>query len=306
MHPSVTNTRVLFAVGVMITLASCSGCFPFPKPEETSHRNYTPLAPLRMGSDVVALQIAVVRLDGAPLREFDGVWSKADLHSLSIDVRKRLDQNGFRTALFGSQLPAELTSALNWTQPLMTAEGDILFNSQAPLPPNHTQGPYLFRQIEQLNIGDQHWIPCTDVLPQLNWELDDRRSRRSGICVQAQCGWNISQIPLGDGSIKLWIRPVVRHGESKLRYGIDQETLLVQEQQERLLLEELDFSQRLRLGQTFILSCHESPIGLGKSYFAPNGYSTSRQALLIRLVRTGHDDLFAPEQTSRPLSTSLN
>lgn len=306
MHHSALKRRTLCAAGVLATFALCSGCFPLPKPQESNHRNYTPLAPLRMGSDVVALQIAVIRLDGEPLREFDSVWNKADLHSLSIDVRKRLDQNGFRTALFGSQLPAELTSALNWTQPLMTAEGDILFNSQAPLPPNQTQGPYLLRQIEQLNVGDQHWIPCTDTYPELAWELDDQRSRRSGLCVQAQCGWNISQAPLGDGSIKLWIRPIVQHGERKLRYGIDQETLLVQEQQENLPLEELDFSQRLRLGQTLILTCHESPIGLGKSYFAPDGFSTSRQALLIRLVRTGHDDLFAPEQTSRPLSTSLN
>ncbi len=55
-----------------------------------------------MSSDIVALEIAVVSLDAEALQDFDAVWSKADLQSLPIEVRKNLDRNGFRSALLGS------------------------------------------------------------------------------------------------------------------------------------------------------------------------------------------------------------
>ncbi|MDG1806710.1 MAG: hypothetical protein P8J91_08360 [Pirellulaceae bacterium] len=301
-----TKTRFTCALLALVISSLILGCSSFSRSTKTKERNYSPLAPLRMSSDIVALEIAVVSLDAEALQDFDAVWSKADLQSLPIEVRKNLDRNGFRSALLGSQLPGELTAALNWSQPLMTSEGDILFSSHEPLPPNHSQGPYLIRQIEQLNAGDQHWIPCTNPLAQLNWKIESGESRRSGFCRNALCGWTISQVPTGDGSVKLWFQPEIRHGDRKWRYGIDQETLLVQEKQELLTLDELNFGQRLRLGQTLVLTCHETPIGLGEQYFASGRFSSTRQALLIRLVQTGHDDLFAPEQTSRSLSTSLD
>ena len=78
---------------------------------------------------------------------------------------------------------------------------------------------------------------------------------------------DVSQIPVGDNSLKLWLRPVVLHGESKLRYGIDQETLLVQEQQKKLRLDELDFVQRIRLGQTLVVTTTSTPAGMGQTVF---------------------------------------
>ena len=292
---------------LLCLLTVTAGCSPLPQPAGNSSKNhYSPLSRLRMAPDIVALEIAVVTLDGEALEEFNRMWNKADLQSLPLHVRKRLDKNGFRTALLGSQLPGELTSALNWSQPLLTADGDILFNSRDPLPPNHAPGAYFIRQIEQLNTGDQHWIPCANPLAQVSWQINSGMTRRSGVCENAQCGWVISQVPVGDKTVKLWLRPVIRHGERKMRYGIDQDTLLVQEQQKKLPLDELDFAQRIRLGQTFVMTCHESPLGLGQQFYASGRFSSSRQVLLIRPVQMGQDDLFAPEKTSRRLSTNLD
>jgi hypothetical protein len=259
-----------------------------------------------MSPDIVALEIGVVTLDGQALEQFNEVWSCADLQALPLSARKRLDRNGFRTAVLGTQLPGELTAALNWSQPLLTADGEILFNSRDPLPPTHTAESFLVKQIEQLNSGDQHWVPCTGVIPELSWAVTSEGNRRAGDCVTAQCGFLLSQVPAGDHSVKLWLRPVIRHGQHRLRYGIDQETLLMQEQQKELHLDELDFSQRIRLGQTLVITCHAMPAGLGEAFFASGRFASSRQVLLIRPVRMGQDDLFAPERTARRLSTSLD
>jgi len=80
----------------------------------------------------------------------------------------------------------------------------------------------------------------------------------------------------------------------------------MQERQQRLRLDELDFVQSIRLGQTFIMSTTSTPAGLGQQFFASGRFATSRQILLIRPVRIGQDDLFAPEKTSRRLSTNLD
>lgn len=297
---------VKFSLIVLGLLAGCSHLHQPGDEGRTTGHKASPLATLRMAPDVVALEIAVVTLDGAALERFQGIWSKADLQALPLLVRQRLDQNGFRTAVLGNQLPGDLTAALAWQQPLMTRDGDILFNSRDPLPPHDASETLSLGTVEQLNAGDEQWVPCTAAHPSLTWSVQTGDSLRSGVCELAQCGFLVSQVPAGDQTVKLWLRPVLKYGEAKLRYGIDQDTLLMQEQQKQLKLEELDFAQPLRLGQTLVVTCNPTPSGLGKQYFASGRFVSGRQILLIRPVQMGRDDLFAPENTSRRLSTNLD
>ncbi len=304
-YPCIARLSLLCLV-VTGLLAGCSHLSqPADEGYATGHK-VSPLASLRMAPDIVALEIAVVTLDGPALERFQGIWSQADLQSLSLPVRQRLDLNGIRTAVLGTQLPKELTAALAWKQPLMTRDGDILFNSRDPLPPHDAPETQSLGKIEQLNAGDQQWVPCSGTQPHLEWQVQTADTIRSGNCELAQCGFLVSQVPVGDQAIKLWLRPVIRHGEIKLRYGIDQATLLMQEAQKELKLEELDFAQPLRLGQTLVVTCNPTPSGVGELYFASARFKTARQVLLIRPVQMGRDDLFAPENTSRRLSTNLD
>ncbi len=296
-----------------LALLAIGGCAQLSQPGDAStnlsrsHRRSMPtLADISTSPDGVALEIAVAQLDGHALDLFYQVWEKADVQSLPLSTRKLLDQNGIRIGLLGAQLPGELTAAFNWRKPLLTEDGDVLFNSRNPLPPANNQGPFAIKQIEQLKQGESHWVPCSPRMAEIPWQVETGDTYRSGVCRLAQCGFMLSQTTSTSDSIKLWFRPEIRHGESRMRYGVDHETLLAQERQERLRLDELDFHHPLRLGQTLMISATPTPRGTGQNFFAAGQYSTSRQVLLIRPVRIGRDDLFGPEQTSRRLATSLD
>ena len=260
----------------------------------------------RMAPDSVALEIAVATLDGDRLETFNRMWNKADVQVLPLETRKQLDRNGFRVGVLGSQLPGELTSALSWTRPLLTANGEILASSHTPLLEFENTGTFLIKQIEQLKIGEEHWVPCSQVQQQIAWKVDSVDEQRSGVCQLALCGFMISHVPIGDNSINLWLRPMIRHGQHKLRYGVGEDTLLIREQQKRLSLTELNFVHRLRLGQTLVVTNTGAQEDMGQLFFAAGRYSAARQVLLIRPVLMGQDDLFAPERTTRRLSTSLD
>lgn len=309
MVPLAGNTRQAISVfSLCCVVVWMTGCSPFAKSRNeagTANRSYSPLANARVANDVVALEIAVARLDGKALDQFNEIWGNADVQTLSLPVRKRLDRNGMRVGLLGTQLPGELTSALSYRQPLLTEDGEILFNSRQPLPPPG-QGSFAVKQIEQMGPGESHWVPCSPRLAQVPWSIASNSTTRSGICEAAQCGFMITQVPVSGDAIKLWLRPEIRHGETRMRYGIDQETLLVQEKQKRLRFDELDFPHRIRLGQTLVITTTPTPAGIGEQFFATGQFASSRHVLLIRPVRISKDDLFSPARTSRRLSTSLD
>lgn len=299
--------RLLALTTVAGLLFGAFGCSPLsrqPPPDNTSSNSL--LSKPRLAPGSVALEIAVVSLDVEQLRAFDEIWQHADLQGLPLYDRRKLDGNGFRVGRLGTQLPGKLTAILEWTRPLITAEGEPLVNADSPLVSLAEARPFSIKQLEQLQPGVEHWTPCSPMWREMSWTVESGTQQRSGQCELASCGWQISQVPAGDGEITLWLRPTIQHGQRRLRYAIDEESILVQEKQKTMRLRELDFRHPLRLGQTLMVTWNGATSSLGQQFLGGPDADGPRRMLLIRPVQTGDDDLFTGRNHSGKLSTRLD
>jgi hypothetical protein len=202
-------------------------------------------------------------------------------------------------------LPGELTQLLEWTEPI---SGPEISADRRSL---HSFGElpgFTFRQLEQLQPGTEHWIPCAPARPDLSWEIEKSSQIKSGVCSNATCGMSVGLISADDGNVRLWLRPEIQHGQRRMRYGIDEDDFLFELRQDRLTLGELGFTCRLLPGQTLILSDTPGRRGLGHGFFGKDPGTPDEPArfLLIRPVKIQADDLFQSGNTHRRLSTSLD
>ncbi|MGI9518087.1 MAG: hypothetical protein ACR2NP_13620 [Pirellulaceae bacterium] len=303
-HPAWKLLALTMVAGLLFAAMGCSHWARQPQQDTPASRS--PFSKPRLAPGSVALEIAVVTLDVEQLGEFDEIWQLADLQGLPLSDRRKLDGNGFRVGRLGTQLPGKLTAILEWTRPLITSEGEPLANADSPLVPLADARPFSIKQLEQLQPGVEHWTPCSPMWRQMSWTVDSGTQQRSGQCELASCGWRISQVPAGDGEITLWLRPAIQHGQRKLRYAIDEESILVQEKQKTMRLRELDFRHPLRLGQTLMVTWNGATSSLGQQFLGGPDADGPRRMLLIRPVQTGDDDLFTDGNHSRRLSTRLD
>ncbi len=257
-------------------------------------------------SDVVTLEIGVMTLHSESQEQLEEIWRQADVQVLPFELRQQLDANGIRVGVLGHQLPAKMTQLLHINRPLMTSDGNLLVSSRKNLSDTPGQNLFSFQRLKQLQLGEEYWLPCAAQVPEMSWVIKNDQSHRSGVCQLAECGFSLSHVLHGENSIKLWLRPMIRHGQTKLRYGVDHESLLITEKQEQLPLRELNIDHPLRLGQTLIVSSTSTPTGIGSHFFAPSTAIDGRHLLLIRAVNIGPEDLFTPLPTTRRLATSLD
>ena len=88
-------------------LATAAGCAKMPKS-----------APLLAGApaaDHVALELFFVHLASDKAAVADALWSSVDEQVVELDVRRRLEANGFIVGRVGGQLPAAITDLLQIT-----------------------------------------------------------------------------------------------------------------------------------------------------------------------------------------------
>ncbi len=279
-----------------------------PAAESTDPGRYGPgfLSAQRMKAGSVALEIAVVTIPGSRQQALESVWRSADIQWIDLATRKLLDQNGLRSGIFGSRLPGELTRLLAWSEPISSSPE--IQRDRRSLQSFDAPGGFTFKQLEQLQPGTEHWIPCSPPLARLAWETVALGERKSGQCTSATCGMTVGLISATNGSVQLWLLPEIWHGLRRMRYGIDENDFLFEPRQDRLTLGELQFTCGLLPGQTLMISGTGVAGQLGHSFFAsaPDQPAGEQRILLIRPVKIQADDLFSPVDTQRRLSTSLD
>lgn len=259
----------------------------------------------RMKNGSVALEIAVCRIPPSEAEVYESVWRSADRQSIDLETRRLLDTNGLRCGILGTRLSGELTRLLNWSEPV--SSGSISGEDRRSLHEFDNPGGFKLEQLEQLQPGTSHWVPCGPPVSQMVWSTMVGGVRKSGHCHQATCGLTIGLISGDDGTVRLWLHPEILHGQQRMRYAIDEDDFLLEPRQDRLILDELHFDCHLLPGETLMVG--ETPVrdGIGHNLFGESGEpATAPRVLLIRPVSTQADDLFRPANTTRRLSTSLD
>ncbi len=93
----------------------------------------------------------------------------------------------------------------------------------------------------------------------------------------------------GDGTVRLTLRPLLRHGKPLTRVGVIDSSLAFQTAQTEALLEELRIDVRLRSGQTLVAGLGPVSAELGEVLFGTPGVDGLERILLIRLVHNPGD-----------------
>jgi hypothetical protein len=255
----------------------------------------------RLSAETVVLETAFIRvpLDDAALE--GETWAACDEFVVTADVRRRLSDNGIRVGILGSTVPSGLKKLIDQQ------------SSQNPLdtPPDSAVATAekvdLTTRVQQLQCrsGKRNRIVTSIEHPELSFlEVDDQGNVRGETLHQAVCQFGMKVFPQGDGQVRIELSPEIEYGDVRNKFVASDGAFSLQPARERRVLERLRTEAVLTPGQFLIVGTMPESCGLGKQFFTTEGNASPRRTLLVmRVIQSHADDLFAPGNTDAPIET---
>ncbi len=277
-----------------LCLIGPAGCRNFAEPVGKS-----PLKPVRMRSDSVAMDVFFVRFPATDAEDATTLWAEVDEMHLPAEVRQRLTQNGFRAGLLGGQVPISLSRLLELKD--KPAPGCRSLETQVA---DLEHEPRVVRRHMELRAGVRTELLASDVQD----ELPVLRCCPAGVEGEtfrsAQAVFAMTVTNERDGRVRVHLIPEIHHGESKLRYVTTQGAIRIQSGRAKRAFEDLALDASLAPGDILVMgTLRERPGTIGHRFFAENAEGRIEYKLLVlRLAQTQHDELFEPTDVI-PLDT---
>ena len=265
---------------------------------QTTPKEPSKLPPVKLAPDAVALDVAFVRLPAIDSESYEAIWQVIDEQQFPPEDREKLAMNGLRAGIVGRELPAKLRELVDARQNVWDQDNAAAAMSEAASGGN--------RKRLHVRCGRRSQVYASKTYPTLAVLLSENNELRGHQLTDAKCLWALKPYPSGDGSVKLDLTPEIEHGEHKGRWVGGEGQFLQQVGPDRLVLDQLRLEATLLPGQWLVLSTTPELKGLGEYFFAEKSSgATERTFIVVRLSKTQFDDLFAPEQTSAPLTTPV-
>lgn len=278
-----------------IALAMLSGCARWKSAEETTTTTQQQIGAPVMSADSVVVEIAFARLPQSDQATYDAIWAAADEQHFSPEVRREWSANGMRCGVFGNQLPAAVREALS--------QKTLAFDNQSE---DDSQAVEVDRSARRLQCraGRRSKIVVSKPKESMAYLMRSGGQVTGQQLSQATCMFGMKAFPKGDGRVRLDLHPEIEHGDLKQKWVGQEGSLMQQVSRDRIVIEPLRLEAVLAPGQTLALSATHEIKGLGDHFFNESIAGTPQRTwLLIRLVQTQHDDLFAPDKIATPLTT---
>jgi hypothetical protein len=277
---------------ISIACLAATGCARL----ETQPGEPSKLPPARMSPDSVVLEVAFVRLPAADREAYEAIWKQADEQHFPAPLRRELSANGLRAGVLGQHLPTELRSLLDAAPNNLEDRSEDVETSDAEV----NRAP---RRMQCRN-GRRAKILVSKTFPALALLRRDEGEVRGHQLADAQCQLALKAYPQGDGRVKLDITPEVEHGQLKSQWVGTEGSLMQRVGRDKLVFDRLRLEVMLTPGQVLLVSNTAEIKGPGEPFFAEAaGGTVERTLLLVRVVQTQIDDLFAPENAVQPLVT---
>jgi hypothetical protein len=304
------RTEIVFRLGIWLAVTLVmflNGCRPLKDTNREASTNPL-LKTFRMAPNNVALEVAIAEFDADALDDLlSQIEPYLDRQRISLDQRRRWDDNGLQVGAFSSQIPGVLRDALE-TRELTLAELQDMGltptdNATAPL----TRTPVIFHRRMQFKTDEPKPIPLSEYYPRAAWEikLPEGRSLRSDDQVR---GWMMTSIELGKGgTVNLQLTPRLTHGHLAKRVTVFQQSFVNEESQSETDVHELMMQINLSPGESMLVFSRSEAGELGdlllgsqqRERDSQNSDSPARptaRLLFLRVIQTQHDDLFTPPQ----------
>ena len=283
------SRRRQFALISISLLLAVSGCALWNREQPTEPPS---LPAAKMSTDTVVLEIAFVRLSGDALAQQDDVWRQVDEQQLPAELRVRMQENGMRVGVVGSQLPPLLRKLLEEKADPLAVTGPATENTDVTASQRQLQS----------RAGKRGVILAGSKREKLTLLLQQQGQVTGQDFTDAQCLFAVKTFPQGDGRVRVELMPEIEHGQAKQRWKGQEGAFHVEASKDHKVLDTLKMDLMLSPGDVLVLSCTPDQKGLGKQFFA-DAKPGEQKVMLIRIAQTQYDDVFAPDSLQKPIAT---
>ena len=275
---------------------SLGGCAAW---DETDRQHAFQLPTPRMSPDSVVLEIAFVRVPPELAPQLESLWVGVDEQRLPAELRRLLASNGLRTGFAGSQLPIQLQTLLEHDEA----------QAATPSPGGQlAEDGFLRRRRLPIRSGQSAKIVVVPGMPSrmVVVYMEEGHVRAKDFEL-AQGILQLVSFSQGDGRVKLQLTPSIEHGEMRNRYVGGDSSFLLKPERETTTFDALRMELMLSPGESLVMTSTADCKGLGGQFFGaqhhPEGLSS---LMLIRLAQTQLDDLFSPQDETKPIGSALS
>lgn len=255
--------------------------------------------PLSADTVVVETAFLKVSLDDTALER--EIWESCDELVVSADLRRKLAANGIRVGVLGSTVPQGFRKLID--QQASQNPLDTPPDSQVTSPDKSDVTTRV--QVIHCRPGKRTRIVTSIEYPELScFETDDQGAVHGETLYQAVCQLGLKVAACGDGTAKVELTPEIEHGETRNRFVAADGAFALQPARERRVIERLRAEAALSPGQFLLIGTSPEACGIGKDFFTAELNSTPRRTILVlRILQTQADDLFAPQSKEAPIVT---
>lgn len=268
-----------------------SGCAHWSPDEVASQPQI--LSPPKLSPDTVVLEAVLIRFPEEQAAALGDVWRFADESVVDLPTRRRLHANGVQCGVLVGEMPQVVRARLK--------------ELNAPDPGNSLERLGLAAEVS----SDTQRLNChagrrkeLSLRPGLSDSMTIMHTRdgiiQGNTYVQPRMLMDLRATPLGDGRAKLKLIPEIQHGDPQ-EVVLTSPNLIAQRTEVRRrqqVWEYLTMEATIAPGQFFLCTLTDPPRGLGQAMFSTrtSEQTTERVLLVIRLISSQLDDLFAPEE----------
>jgi hypothetical protein len=248
------------------------------------------LNPPRRSPDSVVIEATLIRFPEDQAGELAKVWKVVDESVVELSTRRELAANGIRCGVLMGEMPQVIRDRLKELSQVDHADALEHLGLAAEVTSDTLR--------LHCHAGRRKDLPLRVALSEPLTVLHTERGVMKGATFeQPSVLMDVRAIPLGDGRAKLKLTPEVEHGEPKKRIVSNQLALRTEMRRDQKRWDHLALEATLVQGQFLLCSVTDEPLGVGQALFSTrtNDRTTERVLLVVRLVSTQLDDLFAPE-----------
>jgi len=272
--------RAFLVLGALVAATGCRMIEQQPK-------GRSPLMPLVGSAEGITLEIfsAPVAVGDPQLAT---LWAEVDEQPLSVDLRRKLSQNGMRAGVVGPQVPGPLGEIIKLTDERVSAEE----RSQVPL--DGEPGPQL--RVLQPRPGKRNDLVVSSTYEQISLLRCHEGQVEGKTYHKAEGRLQLRVFPEPDGRVRLELQPELHHGELKTHItGSGSEGMLIwKPERAKQLYSDLKLSLTLSAGQMLLMTCQDDkPGSIGHYFFTQqDGEKPMQKLWVIRLAQAGADRSF--------------
>jgi hypothetical protein len=268
-----------------------SGCAHWSKDQVAVDKPQQLLSPPKLSPDTVVLEAVLIRFPEEQAAELTDVWRVVDESVIDIATRRELHANGVKCGMLVGEMPQVIRSRLK----------ELAANE----PGNSLERLGLAAEVS----SDTQRLHChaghrkeLGVRPGLTETLTVVHTRDGVIhgntYTHPYVFLDVRATPLGDGRAELKLTPEIEHGERREIFRSNQVAHFADVLPERQRWDYLSMEMKIAPGQFFLCTLSDPPRGLGQAFFSTrtSERTTERVLLVVRLMSTQLDELFAPEE----------